>query len=327
MDPLVTSSLIQAGSGAANALINQAFAEHNRERNFYWNEKAADSADKRQREQYKDLYSPQAQLDQYAAAGLSPSMMMSGGQSAVGGTPQGAQGGINGAYPSGNIIDPIAAAQIANINADTRVKEQQAINIGADTEFTMANIIKAAEETENYKQRNMLLVLDREKRQLEIDLQKATNPEEIKQCVEKTEQMYLQTEQLIKENKALDLQNELDEKTMQTRINQAAQEYKTEIAETALKWAGVQLSEQQVQSLIDNVAIQQQNAKTSEFNSRTQRLELNATIQQWAKENGFTEKELKQEKTKNWLNFATNIFGSICNLAGSIGSAALKAAK
>lgn len=327
MDPVVTSSIIQAGSGAANALINQAFAEHNRERNYYWNEKAADSADKRQREQYKDLYSPQAQLDQYAAAGLSPSMMMSGGQSAVGGTPQGAQGGINGAYPSGNIIDPVAAAQIANINADTKVKEQQAINIGADTEFTMANIIKAAEETENYKQRNMLLVLDREKRQLEIDLQKATNPEEIKQCIEKTEQMYETTEQLRKENKSLDLQNELDEKTMQTRINQAAQEYKTELAETALTWANVKLSEQQVQSLIDNVAIGNYNATTNRLNTENERRRINEQVTQWAKENGFTEKELKQENTKNWLNFATNIFGSICNLAGSIGSAALKAVK
>ncbi len=327
MDPIVTSSIVQAGAGTANALINQAFAEHNRERNYYWNEKAADSADKRQREQYQDLYSPQAQMDQYAAAGLSPSMMMSGGQSAVGGTPQGAQGGINGAYPSGNIIDPIAAAQIANINADTKLKEQEAINIGAETEFTMANIIKAAEETENYKQRNMLLMLDKEKLQLEIDLQKATNPEVIKQCIEKSEQMYLTTEQLIKENKALDLQNQLDESTMQTRINQAAQEYKTELAETALKWANVNLTEQQIQSLIDNVAIQRQNANTNEFNSRTQRLEINATIQQWAKENGYTEEKLKLENTKNWLNFATNIFSSICNLAGSIGSAALKAAK
>ena len=80
-------------------------------------------------------------------------------------------------------------------------------------------------------------------------------------------------------------------------------------------------------SLIDTISIQQQNANTNEFNSRTKRLEINATIQQWAKENGFTEQDLKQENTKNWLNFATNVFSSICNLAGSIGSAALKAAK
>lgn len=339
MDPLVSSSLIQAGSGAANALINQAFAEHNRKRNYYWNEKAADAADQRQRAQYKDLYSPQAMLDQYAAAGLSPSMMMGGGQSAVGGTPAGAQGSINGPYPSGNLIDPVAAAQIANINADTKVKEQQAVNIGADTEFTMANIIKAAEETENYRQQNMLLKLQRDKLQLDIYVKSATTDEEIKQCIERTKQMYETTEKLRQENQSLILQNQLDSATLQTRIKQAGQEYETEIAETALTWANVKLSGQQVQSLIDNVAINQQNAninqqnadtnrqnaetnrqnaETNEYNAETQRTYINGIIEQWAIQNGFTEQELKQGRTKMWLDFVANIIGSILNLANGI---------
>lgn len=112
-------------SQTANGLIQQMFAEKNRSRNFYWNEKAADSADQRQRKQYEDLYSPQAMLKQYAAAGLSPSMMMSGGQSAVGSSS--AQGnmsaGIQGPYPSAQpTLDPMLSAQIANLNADTEGK-------------------------------------------------------------------------------------------------------------------------------------------------------------------------------------------------------------
>lgn len=119
------SAGIQAGAQMATALVNQAFAEHNRERNYYWNEKAADSADKRQRKQYKDMYSPQAQIQQYQAAGLSPSMMMSGGQSAVGGTPAGAMGSLNGPYPS------IPSA----INlADIKLKEAQKENLETETE-------------------------------------------------------------------------------------------------------------------------------------------------------------------------------------------------
>lgn len=118
---------IDTGSQAVSSLINQAFAEHNRERNFYWNEKAAAAADKRQRKQYQDMYSPKAMLDQYAAAGLSPSLMMSGGQSAVGGNPSAAQGqGVQGAYPGMPAINPLAAAQIDlmkaqrdNLNEDT----------------------------------------------------------------------------------------------------------------------------------------------------------------------------------------------------------------
>lgn len=113
-------------SQTANGLIQQMFAEQNRSRNFYWNEKAAESADQRQRKQYEDLYSPQAMLKQYAAAGLSPSMMMSGGQSAIGSSS--AQGnmsaGIQGPYPSAQpTLDPMLSAQIANLNADTEGKK------------------------------------------------------------------------------------------------------------------------------------------------------------------------------------------------------------
>lgn len=115
---------ISAGASVANTLINQAFAEHNRKRNFEYNEKAAENADKRQRKQYEDLYSPKALLEQYAAAGLSPSMMMSGGQSATG--TSSAQGnmstGIQGPYPGAQLIDPLQAAQIANIQTDTEGK-------------------------------------------------------------------------------------------------------------------------------------------------------------------------------------------------------------
>lgn len=112
---------INAGSNIANTLITQAFAEYNRKQNFKWNEKAAENADKRQRAQYFDLYSPQAMMEQYAAAGLSPSMMMSGGQSAVGhSSAQGNQSqGIQGAYPTAQVFDPIAAAQIGLIKAQT----------------------------------------------------------------------------------------------------------------------------------------------------------------------------------------------------------------
>lgn len=134
-DPIIGANLMLGGANIANTLINQAFAEHNRKRNFYWNEKAADIADQRTRAQYQDLYSPQAQMEQYAAAGLSPSMMMSGGQSAVGGTPQGAQGGIQGPYPSGQLLDPNAAADIALKIAQKRNLDQDTISIELENEI------------------------------------------------------------------------------------------------------------------------------------------------------------------------------------------------
>lgn len=126
------ASLAQAGASIVNQAISSGFDELARKRNFHWNEKAANSADKRQRKQYHDLYSPKAQLEQYKAAGLSPSMMMSGGQSAVGGSASGnISSSVQGPYAHNtNIIDPLRTkelelmeSQINNLNEDTITKE------------------------------------------------------------------------------------------------------------------------------------------------------------------------------------------------------------
>lgn len=117
----------------AQGYINEYFIDRARPKNFEWSQKEAEAADKRQRAQYNDLYSPQAMLDQYAAAGLSPSMMMSGGQSAVGGTPQGNMGNsLSGAYPTAGAMslaktagleNELIKAQIRNLDQDTTTKE------------------------------------------------------------------------------------------------------------------------------------------------------------------------------------------------------------
>lgn len=314
------TAAITAGAQTVNGLINQAFAEHNRKRNYYWNEKAADSADARQRAQYKDLYSPQAMLDQYAAAGLSPSMMMSGGQSAVGGTPQGSQGSIDGPYPSGPQLDPIAAAQLANINANTEKTKAETINIGADTEFTMANILKSAAETENYKEATQLLRLDQQMKQLQIIVAEATTDEQIKKAEEEVKQMLKITEKIVQENKALDWQNKFTEETYKTRVEQISAEYAETISQTALNWSNIQLNNEQIKSLAGHLAVAQWNARTQNLSVQGQ-LRMNyEQVQQWLKQNKFTEQEIKNEKTKIWTNFATNLLTGLGNLAKGIGS-------
>lgn len=153
--PNIAAAGISAGASVVNNLITQSFAEHNRKRNFYYNEKAADNADKRQRQQYIDLYSPQALIEQYKAAGLSPSLMMSGGAPAVGqSSAQGNQSaGIQGPYPSSSPIDPVAMAQIANINANTEKTkaetsniEQKTIGQQLDNYITASNVNETLEQ-------------------------------------------------------------------------------------------------------------------------------------------------------------------------------------
>lgn len=308
------SDIIGAVADVANTLINQAFAEHNRKRNYYWNEKAADTADQRQRTQYQDLYSPQAQMEQYAAAGLSPSMMMSGGQPAVGGTPQGAQGGINGPYPSAKIIDPLTLAQIANINADTDLKNAEIKNLGAETQLTMANIIKAGLETENYKYRNELLKLDTIWKQVQIDFAKESNPEILKKLQAETEVMLKESAKLTSETKTIDLQNKYTEETFDTKVQQATADLQKTFAEIEFTQSGTKLNEQQIKSLINKITIDYYNSRTQRLSANAQMKHMQDIVEQWSKENGFREDEIKNEKWDIAMRTITSIVGSACNL-------------
>lgn len=323
----IASAGIDAGASMANSLINQAFAEHNRKRNFYWNEKAADAADQRQRKQYQDLYSPQAMMNQYAAAGLSPSMMMSGGQSAVG--QSSAQGnmseGLQGPYPNAQIMDPLAAAQIANVWANTKKTEAETLNIGADTEYTLTNIIKASEETENIKQTRILLQMQSTGQQLQNEAQKLQNEitsenkdEIIKQCSILSKKLQRESDNVYKVNEGLDLKNQLSQDTYAIRVAQFTAEYNQTIMATAKAASDIELNEQQIETLAKNIAI-------AEFNSRTERLSANAqakmyqdTVDQWAKQNGFTEEMIKNEKWNIATKTITNIIDSGCKVASAV---------
>lgn len=79
-------------SNLYNNIVGAKREQDARMQNYLLNERAAQNADTRTRALYHDIYSPEALLKQYKAAGLSPSMMF-------GGTP--GQGGMNGAQGAG----------------------------------------------------------------------------------------------------------------------------------------------------------------------------------------------------------------------------------
>ena len=110
-----------------------------RKENYEYGEMAANSADKRTRALYNDFYSPEAMIEQYKAAGLSPSMMY-GGTPGQGGM-MGAQG--TGANGPGAITYPYSitdAAQAAALFAQADKAKAETKNIEEDT------ILKELEE-------------------------------------------------------------------------------------------------------------------------------------------------------------------------------------
>lgn len=313
------SSIIGAVSGMVNRISEIKLAEHNRKENYYWNEKAADDADQRQRAQYKDLYSPEAQMKQYAAAGLSPSMMMSGGQSAIGGTPQGAQGGISGAYPSGNIIDPLTLAQIANINADTEQKKAET-KVTEETGKEMA----LSQIAENYAKAGKAdlekEVLDIDKALKDIELKYADDlaSSNLDYAIYKAENMLYQSVLIMSQTEQIDLQNRMTIDTYQENVRNAYLQNAKILSDIAMNNSKIKLNETQIETMLDQIAINAYNANTQRMSYQAQAKWYEDQVNQWMIQNGFTEEQLHNEDVRNWTTFAASVFGSMCNLGGSI---------
>lgn len=127
-----------AGLSIAQGAINNWLGERreNRavERDYYLSERAADKAAQRQGEMYERFFSPQALMQQYNAAGLSPGLMM-------GGTPGSSMGGSSapqgGAAMQPSTFMPIDVlgqiAQLENLKANTKKTNAEADKIEEDT--------------------------------------------------------------------------------------------------------------------------------------------------------------------------------------------------
>ena len=143
------NSLLQTGTNILTSVINNKLAEKRekaaREDNYLYGEAAADAADKRTRELYSDLYSPQAQMQQIKEAGLSPSIYASGGiagKSGVGG----AMGtGATGVNPTTFGANPVDLSQVQLNSAMANKANAEARNLKANEEH-----IKLQNEWQEY---------------------------------------------------------------------------------------------------------------------------------------------------------------------------------
>lgn len=136
---IVGGGLSAINNGLASVRESQSRAE-----NYLYGERAAQNADARTRALYNDLQSPSALLQQYKDAGLSPSLMFSGG--GIGGqTTQGAQGGgASGISPN---VMPMSIQDIANLEltkAQTEKTKAEADAVKPMTNATVASLLADA---------------------------------------------------------------------------------------------------------------------------------------------------------------------------------------
>lgn len=117
-----------------------------RAENYQYNEMAADNADKRQRQQWKDMYNIEAQMKQIKNAGLSPSLMY-GGTPSPGGQATGQQGGGangTGAPTFTPIANTAGIADLMDTMASAKLKEAQANAIEEKTPVEITQLLAEA---------------------------------------------------------------------------------------------------------------------------------------------------------------------------------------
>lgn len=149
----VASAAINAGVAAHQQNKQNQFnaqeAEKARQQTFALNEQAANNADARTRALFNDLYSPQAQMEQYRRAGINPSLMLSKGLGGSGSS--GAQGGAGNAAASSSgmfaINFDLLEAQKVQAEIDAMKEDTRGKKITNDTNQEW--MTKTAKETYN----------------------------------------------------------------------------------------------------------------------------------------------------------------------------------
>lgn len=124
----------QMGSTLLNDFLARQTTENDRRQNYRYGELAAENADLRTRELYRDIYSPGAMLKQYQEAGLSPSIMY-GGMPGGGGSSGASAAGAASAQTPYMPMSLLEGAQIGNIIAQTQKTKAETRNIDKDTDL------------------------------------------------------------------------------------------------------------------------------------------------------------------------------------------------
>ena len=288
-------TLMGGAISAANSITNNLMAGRResaaRQGNYQYNEMAAENADRRTRKLYQDFQSPEALLRQYKEAGLSPSLMFGGG--GIGGqTTQGAQGaGAGGINPTIYGVDPLAGAQIAKTLAEVENIKQDTKKKGAETDLTFAQIDKTVKESESQRLKNDWQAMDNICKSWETAIAQGKNEYEFKTIMKRYDI-------LCDEARSAKVRAEIDEKTESDVINYATQKVRNLTADTILKkcqgheiFANIQMNVAQMEKMLADIVTQ--------FGTLDlERDKLNAQVEQWAKQNGFTKKEQNIEIAK-----------------------------
>ena len=174
---MALGTVAQGVGAGVNTIINEQMALSN----YKYGEKAADASDRRTRDLYTDLYSPAAKVKQLKEAGLSAGLMYGNGGASGTSSTSGAMGTGSG-NPQPARVDMgqalqlgLMKAQADNLNADTKLKEQDEKKKQQETLKLGEEIAKIQQEVKNligekalqgWTQRQLMTISDSELKKL-----------------------------------------------------------------------------------------------------------------------------------------------------------------
>lgn len=314
---------------------------HDRNRDYgqwMFGELAAENSDARTRALYNDLYSPQAQMEQLKAAGLSPSIFASGGIAGKSGV-SGAMGSRGSSSTGGsqmftNLFSAIAqATQIAanvsktkaetdNLKAQTNQINAQTSNINQDTQnkgkeykLLTAQIYESLANTEYRLIATKALDVQREIDEYTLKLAEYKWDNELSQeyADYEADNMYYTSMLTATQWDIAEKQLEYDKETLQERIQQVTEENKNLIKDTLLKASQIELTDKQATEVVANIITNWYSAKTYRLSAKAQNLWMkNQLILEYNK----LELGAKiQEKQMN-VSMINSFVGTLGNLVG-----------
>lgn len=313
------------GIGLTGNLLNFALGLNREEiaanRQYSMSEQAADNADRRTRKLYSDFMSPDALLQQYKQAGLSPSLMFGGG--GVGGqTPSGAQGAGSHQGSTFTPIDPMTGAQLELIKAEANKANAEAETIKGDNARGKAEIEQLIADTENTKIQTEYTRVQANIAKIDEAIAEATKGNRIEISDYELRRTVEDVNYLVESTKGQKLSNKVNEETLNDQIQQVRTETYRKVIECKLIQLESELKEEQIsltQSQIQDIASQiatradEIQIKAHEYELNRQNTEFNWNIEtsRLVIETEMKLKELGVKKAEIATRIATTLTGAV----------------
>lgn len=242
--------------GVASGILNQIATRTSQNYSFRLNERAAQNADKRTRALFHDLYSPQAQVANLEAAGLSPGLMYAKGGAGGAGGAAGAQAAPANAQQI-SMLDlanlKLMEAQIKNINADTENKKTDTEGKAKGIEKTDAEISKLLEDLNLTKAKVAYQELVNKMTQYDLRFKGETIETDIEQRKVELAKMVEDYRTAMANAGSAEIELEIKQSTAGAKIRQEVQQVMLNDLELLNKKLNLELTQEQINKVKEEV--------------------------------------------------------------------------